>query len=379
MIYLDNAATTRIAYEVLESMRPYFDDEYGNPESLHPLGMRAKAAVEQARTEVASLFGCSSSQILFTSGGSEGNSLVFKGLRESLLAQGRKHIIVSEIEHDSVLRAAEDCAKQGFDVQLVPPSPAGFVPPERIEAAIREDTGLVSVMYVNNETGVQNDVPKIGAICHDRGIIFHSDCVQAAETHPLNADALHCDLMTISAHKIHGPKGVGAVYVRKKGLLSPLISGGSGQEFGLRGGTPNVPGVVGFGTACTLLADGDSALRHYTYLRNTFLRTLCEQGMSGFCTNGSDGKILSLQIDGIDSQSLVIAMGAGDVCISSGSACRAHEDAPSRTLLAMGLSPAKARSSVRVSFSMYTTKGEAIRAAEIMAECVRVLRGVEST
>lgn len=378
MVYLDNAATTQLSPEALDSMLPYLAGEYGNPESLHPLGTRAKLAVEQARAQVASLFGCHSSQILFTSGGSEGNSLVFKGLQESLIAQGRKHIIVSEIEHDSVLRAAEDCAKQRFDVQLVPPSPDGFVPPERIEAAIREDTGLVSVMYVNNETGVQNDIAGIGTACRDHGVIFHSDCVQAAGMCTLNADTLQCDLMTVSAHKMHGPKGVGAVYVRDRSLLSPLISGGSGQEFGLRGGTPNVPGIVGFGTACALVGNHLHAST-YNDLRITFLHALSELGMTGYHENSSSDKIINMQIDGVDSQSLVVVMGVAGVCISSGSACRSHEDAPSRTLLAMGLSPDNARSSVRISFSRYNTPQEAIRAAEIMANCVQILRGAGVT
>ena len=246
MIYLDNAATTRPDSRVVKEMLPYLTGRYGNPGSLYSLGREAKEAVALARNHTAELFGCDDEQVLFTSGGSEGNSLVFRGLADRLLSSGKTHILVSAIEHDSVLRVAEYLGRHGFSVEKIQVSAEGIVELPVLERMIRAETGLVSVQYVNNETGAVHPVSDIGSLCAKRGILFHTDCVQAAGTEKLDVAKIGCDFATVSGHKIHAPKGVGAVFVKTKELLSPLIFGGEEQEFGFRGGTENVPGIIGF-------------------------------------------------------------------------------------------------------------------------------------
>ena len=251
MIYLDSAATTKIAPEVLAAMMPYLTDEYGNAGTLYGLGRSAAEAVQKAREQVATLFGCTPDHVVFTSGGSESNNTVFKGLRHKLTEQGKKHLIVSAIEHDSVLRAAESLTKDGFYITYIKPSSDGRISPKAVEAAIQEDTGLVSVMFTNNETGVTNDINEIGRTCRQNEVLLHTDCVQAAGQYPLSVYKNDVDFASISSHKIHGPKGVGALYIREPSII-PLVCGGSEQEFGLRGGTENVAGIVGLGAAAEI-------------------------------------------------------------------------------------------------------------------------------
>lgn len=382
MIYLDNAATTKIAPEVLEAMMPYLTDEYGNAGTLYGLGRSAANAMQKAREQVATLFGCTSDHVVFTSGGSESNSTVFSGLRHSLLEQGKKHLVVSAIEHDSVLRAAEALTKDGFYITYVKPSSDGRIPPKAVEAAIQEDTGLVSVMYVNNETGVTNDINEIGCICRWNDVLFHTDCVQAAGQHPLEVRKNDVDFASVSSHKIHGPKGVGALYIREPNLM-PLICGGSEQEYGMRGGTENVPGIVGFGKAAEIAVAGmHDDLIAVSMVKQSFyaelLRWLNDMGLDGVLhINGGSvvdpGKTINLRIDGVDAQTLLLTLDSMEVCISAGSACRSHEAEPSHVLMAMGLTEAEARNSIRVSFSRYNTIKEAEGAAKIVASCASTL------
>lgn len=384
MIYLDNAATTRVSPSVLHAMLPYYLDRFGNPGSLHNCGRQAKDAVSRARGQVANLFNTTPDNIIFTSGGSESNNIVFHGLVNHLREQNKMRILISAFEHDSVFRSAKNCEKLGFQVDIVTPNQyEDYIHVESVERTLRDDTGLVSVMYVNNETGAVNDVSRIAKLCRDRGVLFHVDCVQAAGTHPLDTVSLVCDFASISSHKIHGPKGVGALYCRDLSILSPIIYGGEEQEFGIRSGTENVPGIVGFGKACELAIQENTV---YAFLQQRFLRTLSSSfgvnqiedaniynnssgGMSPLC-----GKILNLRVDGVNAESLVLAMDSCGVCISAGSACRSHESEPSRTLLAIGLTPEEARSSVRISFSSDTTLEEVEEAAIIMVECTKTLR-----
>ena len=255
MIYLDNAATTQLDPRVLESMMPYLMTQYGNAGTLYRFGRAANEAIQEARARVARFIGAGPDSIIFTSGGSEANNLVFHGVRDYLKRIGRTHVLVSAVEHDSVLRAAESLIKDGFDVEYIPVLGNGTVPSAAVERALRADTGLVSVMYVNNETGVENPVGDIGSICLKHGVLFHTDCVQAAGCHPIDTTSIGCDFLSISAHKIHGPKGTGALYAKDSSILSPLIYGGHDQEFGLRGGTENVAGIVGFGRAYLMCLD----------------------------------------------------------------------------------------------------------------------------
>lgn len=384
MIYLDNAATTKIAPEVLDAMMPYLQEQYGNAGTLYGFGRQAAEAIQTARAQTAMLFGSTPEHIVFTSGGSEGNNMIVKGLRHKLLQSGKTHLVLSATEHDSMIKAAESLTKDGFYITYVKPNPNGHISADEVAAAIQTDTGFVSVMMANNETGAVNDISGIGEVCKRHSILFHSDCVQAAGQFILDMDKNNLDFATISAHKIHGPKGIGAVYVRDMGL-TPLVHGGAEQEFGLRGGTENVAGIVGLGAACVAAAKSmsDTDIATST-LKQMFImeliKNLPHQNLkeAGICFNGytylDPGKVLNLRINGVFGETLVLMMDAFGVCISAGSACRSHEAAPSHVLIAHGLTATEARSSVRISFSKYNTADEVTQAAAIMANCIETLR-----
>lgn len=382
---MDNAATTKIAPEVLEAMMPYLTECYGNAGTLYKFGRKANEAVQAARENVLRFVGGGKGDIIFTSGGSEANNLVFRGVKNRLKETGRTHILISAVEHDSVLRAAESLIWEGFYVERIPVSPDGSVSLTELEKRVREDTGLVSVMYVNNETGAVNPVNEIGSFCIKHDILFHTDCVQAAGCHDIDAVEIGCDFLTISAHKIHGPKGVGALYTTNSlPVLEPLIYGGASQERGLRGGTENVAGIVGFGKACELVSahlQEDRTL--VSTMKQKFvigLRAyLKEHGAPDIIhINGgslmSPGKTVNIRIDGIDNESLILMLDNKDICVSAGSACQSHDTTPSHVLTAMGLAKEEARSSVRVSFSRMNTLEEVEEAAWTMGEFICLLR-----
>lgn len=387
MIYLDNAATTQIAPEVLDAMMPYLTEEFGNAGSLHSLGRRAADAIAKARKQVADCIGAKPEQIIFTSGGTEANNLVFKGLAPYLKSQNKTHIITSKIEHDSVLNTVKEMnIKHGFDVSYLDVTNKDRVPIEidrGIQEVINENTGIVSVMYVNNETGLVNNVLQACVSAHTNGVLFHTDGVQALGSIEIDVDKLGCDFLSISSHKIHGAKGTGALYVRNPELLSSLLTGGEEQEFGYRGGTENVAGIVGFGKACELISlNFEQNRNRVQYLKKLFYDVLlhnlteCGLGMSLHLNGTSpyhNGKILNLRFEDVDAQTLVLYLDANGVCVSAGSACRSHESEPSNTLLAIGLTPDEARSSVRFSFSHYLTDEQVFEAAKITAYAVQVL------
>lgn len=396
MIYLDNASTTKIDPQVLDAMMPYLGERFGNPGSLCGPGREAMNAVETAREQVADLIGAYPHQIIFTSGGSEANSMVFTGTRQRLIESGRSHLIVSQTEHDSVLKAASNvCMKCEFDLGQIPPDKEGVITSSAVnktfyrtldDDTVRVITGLASVMYVNNETGAENDVAAIGKLCHDNGVLYHTDCVQAASCCPIDVEKINCDFLSLSSHKLHGPKGVGALFAAEPESIVPLIHGGSSQEHGLRGGTENVAGIVGFGKACELtkarLHDDDvhtSMLKQVFY--NNLIQFLEESGIDDIVhVNGGivirHGRILNLRFDGIDGETMVLALDRMGLCVSAGSACNSREHIPSRSLIAMGLTEQQARSSIRISFSRENTEEEAVSAAMIFAECVNMLRAV---
>lgn len=384
MIYLDNAATTPIDRRVLESMMPYLTTQYGNAGTLYKFGRAANEAIQNARAQVSRFMGASNGSIIFTSGGSESNNLVLRGVKEYLKRIGRTHVLVSAVEHDSVLRAAESLIKEGFDVGYIPVQGDGSVSLTALEGLLRPDTGLVSVMYVNNETGAVNPVCDIGSLCMKHGVLFHTDCVQAAGCHAIDAVEIGCDFLSVSSHKIHGPKGVGALYVKDATTITPLIYGGAEQEYGLRGGTENVAGIVGFGRACELSAAQLQEDKTYvSSLKQRFVTELTdalkERGMDGIIhINGGSimapGKTVNLRIDGVDNESLILMLDNKEICISAGSACQSHESNPSHVLTAMGLTMEEARSSVRVSFSRMNTMEEIIEAAQTIAGFIGVLR-----
>ena len=365
-------------------MLPYFQEQYGNAGTVYALGREAWHSVQTARGQVARLFSCAPGNVIFTSGGSEGNNMVFQGLRRHLLASGKTHLVVSATEHDSVIKAAKSLADYLFCITWVYPNSDGVITAEAVRSAIRQDTGLVSVMYANNETGSVNDISGIGACCKEHGILFHCDCVQAAGQYFLDVDKNWISFATVSSHKINGPKGVGALYARDF-LFDPIICGGSDQEFGMRGGTENVPGIVGFGKACEMASDGmKENLIHVSAMKQTFLQELAKNlpypslKEAGIFINGETqldpGKVLNLRISGVSGETLVLMMDALGVCISSGSACSSHESEPSHVLLAFGLSEDEARNSVRISFGKYNTEEEVRQAASMMAGCIETLR-----
>lgn len=383
MIYLDSAATTSVSPIVLQEMLPYLEGQYANPGTIYRFGRAANDAVEKARTRVAEFFGCDAEHVMFTSGGSEANTTVFRGLIEHLLQKGKKRILVSATEHDSVMKAALSMCESGFTVEYIPVTGEGAVNLPVLEGMITEDTGLVSVMYVNNETGAVNPVEEIGALCMKRGVLFHTDCVQAAGAQNIDVGWIGCDFATISAHKIHGAKGCGALFVRDEALLTPLIYGGANQEYGMRGGTENVPAIVAMGKACQLCKENlHEDMIKITTIKQRFymelLDRLKERGMEHLLhVNGAlpvtPGKILNLRFDGVDGETLVLMLDSKGICVSAGSACRSHSVEPSHVLTAMGLTKEEARSSVRVSFSKTNELEEVVSAASIFADLVAVL------
>lgn len=391
MIYLDNAATTAVASEVLDAMLPYLRDSYGNAGSLHTLGRQAAKAIEKAREQVAEFMNAKPDQIIFTSGGTESNNLAILGSKDYMERVGKRHIITSPTEHESVLTAINSLCesskqniKSEFYSSFLPVDKFGQVSVETLQKELNtnNDIGFVSVMYANNEIGTRNDIEQIGQLCRKKHILFHTDCVQAAGSFELNANL--CDLMSVSSHKIHGAKGVGALYVKDKQKLQAIIHGGTEQEFGYRGGTENVAGIVGFGAACEISAKQiEENLKKIVFLKNLFYETLIaklKEDELDDCVkiNGLlpcfKGKTLSLTFRGVDAQTLVLMMDANGVFVSAGSACCSHDLKPSHVLTAIGLSDEDARSTIRVSFSAYNTQSEIEQTAVLLAKCVKRLR-----
>lgn len=377
MIYLDNAATTKVSQEVLDEMLPYLGERYGNPGTVYSLGRQAASAVAAARQRVADFIGASPEQIIFTSGGSEANTIAIRRTQKYLKSINKPLILKSAVEHDSILRATQDLSRGTIAVNKY-----GVVDIDVIKERLDKypHIGLISVMYVNNETGSVNPIFEIGKICRERNVLFHTDCVQAAGCQRINVDEIGCDFLSLSSHKIHGVKGVGALYVKNKELLTPQIYGGALQEFGLRSGTENVAGIVAFGKACEIAGTRqESNLANVTRYKQTFYdslrRELNEYGLKDIVSiNGepisSQGKTLNLRFENVDAETLMLMLDAQEIYISAGSACRSHESQPSHVLTAMGLTPDQARDSVRISFSEFNTPEEIEIAAHTMACCI---------
>ncbi len=357
-IYLDNNATTPIAAEVLEAMLPYLRDQFGNAGSAHALGRPAEAAVQLARERVAALLGCTAAELVFNSGGTEGLNHAFKGVFETFPA--KRHVVVSAVEHPAVRALCEWLARQGAEVTELPVDAAGQLVPEVLESALRPDTVLVSVMAANNESGVRFPVEGIAALVKGKGILFHVDATQAVGKVPLDLGRLGADLLNLSAHKFHGPKGVGALFVRRGLRLKPVQLGG-GQERGRRGGTENVPGIVGLGAAAELAAkllpDMDRVARLRDRLEAELLASL-----DGVRILGSASPRLpntSLQsYRGLEGEALLLRLDQAGLCVSTGSACATGQKEASHVLRAMAVPPDYARGTIRISLSRYTTEAE---------------------
>ena len=377
-VYVDNAATTKLSPVVLEAMMPYLTEEYGNPSSLYRFGNHAKRAIEQARKEVADVLGAEPFEILFTGGGTEADNWV-KEIMRSLKARGKNHFITSAVEHHALLHSAQRLQKEGFEVTFIPVDREGQIDPEQVRAAIRPETGLVSIMFANNEIGTIYPIKEIGAICRQAGVLFHADAVQAAGHLPINVKEMNIDLLSLSAHKFHGPKGVGAFYCRRGIPLPSLIDGGA-QERGKRAGTENVAGIVGLGAALRLANEEMSqtsarvsAMRDR--LIDGILQTVPMCRLNGPRHNRLPGNC-NISFLGIEGESLLLRLDLAGIAASSGSACASSSLDPSHVLLAIGLPHEVAHGSVRLSLSDYNTEEDVDYILEKLPEIVSTLRSM---
>ncbi|MFZ0774737.1 MAG: cysteine desulfurase family protein [Candidatus Sulfotelmatobacter sp.] len=372
-IYLDNNATTPVLPEVLEAMRPYFGEHFGNASSIHHHGQETRAAVERARDSVASLLGCGSAEIIFTSGGTEGDNLAISGLTSA-----SDHIITSSIEHHAVLHACRHLEETGCEATYVPVDSRGLVDPDDVRRALRPNTKLISIMLANNETGVLQPVEEIGKIAADADAYFHIDAVQAAAKVPIDVNRISCDALSISGHKMHAPQGIGVLYLRKGTHLQPLFYGGQ-HERSRRAGTENVPGIVGLGKAAELALQGFergddkkmSALRDR--LQNGILAQVDEAGING---EGAPRvpNTSNIYFDHIDGESMVISLDLKGLAISTGAACSSGAIEPSHVLTAMGLRADRARASIRFSLGKQNTAEDIDFALALVPEAVARLR-----
>ena len=377
-VYADNAATTKLSPAVLEAMIPYLTEEYGNPSSLYRFGNHAKRAIEQARKEVADVLGAEPFEILFTGGGTEADNWV-KEIMRSLKARGKNHFITSAVEHHALLHSAQRLQKEDFEVTFIPVDREGQIDPEQVRAAIRPETGLVSIMFANNEIGTIYPIKEIGAICRQAGVLFHTDAVQAAGHLPINVKEMNIDLLSLSAHKFHGPKGVGAFYCRRGIPLPSLIDGGA-QERGKRAGTENVAGIVGLGAALRLANEEMSeASARVSAMRDRLidgiLQTVPMCRLNGPRHNRLPGNC-NISFLGIEGESLLLRLDLAGIAASSGSACASSSLDPSHVLLAIGLPHEVAHGSVRLSLSDYNTEEDVDYILEKLPEIVSTLRSM---
>jgi cysteine desulfurase len=376
-IYLDNHATTPLDPRVLETMLPYLSGKFGNAAShTHSFGWEAGAAVVTARKHIAALINASPNEIVFTSGATESDNLAIKGVADVLRDRGN-HIITSAVEHKAVLDSCRHLEKLGFRITRLPVLPDGRIDLQHLASAITKDTILVSIMAANNETGVIQPLEEIGRLCRERGVLFHSDAVQALGRMPLDVERFNLDIASLTAHKCYGPKGCGALYVRRGVKIAPLIDGG-GHEGGMRSGTLNVPGIVGFGKACEIaLAEMPEESCRTAGLRNRLRDRLLAE-LTNVTVNGSmEHRLpgnLNICFHNVDSETLMTAI--RDVAVSSGSACNSEKIDPSHVLKALGLSDEDAGSSIRFGIGRFNTRAEIDYVAELVIEAVKKLREV---
>jgi cysteine desulfurase len=383
-VYLDNAATSPLAPEVFEAMKPYFMEQFGNASSVHWYGQQAKAAVEEARAQVARLLNARPAEVIFTSGGTESDNEALFGVVEAAKSgasgnggrAGSKHIITTTIEHHAVLNSAQVLERRGTAVTYLPVGADGIVDPGDLERAIRPETVLISVMFANNEIGTIQPVEEIGRIAAERGICFHTDAVQAVGKIPVDVEKCRLRLLSLSAHKFHGPKGTGAMYIRKGTNLAPLIYGGH-HERDRRAGTENVPGIVGLGKAAALASACLECGARLAALRDQ-LETGLLTRVPGAAVNGDRARRVpgtaNLRFDGVDAGSLVIALDLQGIACSAGSACSSGSATPSHVLTAIGLSADQARSSVRFSLGHSTAPEDIEYTLEVLPHTVEQLR-----
>ena len=377
-VYADNAATTPVSQTVLNAMLPYYTEKYGNPSSLYAVGREAKKALEEARENVANHLGALTNEIFFTSGGSEADNWAIKGVAHELAKKGKKHIITSKFEHHAVLHTTESLEKEGFEVTYLEVYENGIVKPEDVEKAIREDTALVTIMYANNEIGTIQPISEIGAICKKHGVLFHTDAVQAVGNVKINVKEENIDLLSLSGHKLHAPKGVGALYVRRGIRLPNLISGGA-QERGKRAGTENVAGIVALSVAMDeAYANLDERNARLIRMRDRLIEgasNIERSRLNGDAVKRLPGNF-NMCFEGIEGESLLLKLDFAGICASSGSACTSGSLDPSHVLLAIGLPHEIAHGSLRISFSDQNTEEDVDYILEVLPGIVSYLRDI---
>lgn len=376
MIYLDNAATTKTAPEVVEAMLPYFNENYGNPSAIYSLGSAGKKAINEARRKIAAAIGAKQEEIYFTAGGTEADNWALRAVAESYGAKGR-HIITTKIEHHAILHTCQYLEKNGFEVTYLEVDRDGLVSPEKLEAAIRPDTILISIMFANNEIGTIEPIREIGAIARKKGILFHTDAVQAFGQIPIQVEEMNIDMLSASAHKLNGPKGTGILYIRKGLKAGPFLHGGA-QERNRRAGTENVPGIVGFGVAVERAlrimeekADRERELRNYLIGRIEKEIPYCH--LNGHREKRLPGNV-NFSFQFIEGESLLIMLDMKGICGSSGSACTSGALDPSHVLLAIGLKHEEAHGSLRLTLSEENTFEEMDIVVEQLKQIVQRLR-----
>ena len=375
-VYADNAATTQVSKPVLDAMLPYLSEQYGNPSSLYQFGQTAKSAVEHAREQVAAALGAESNEIYFTSGGSESDNWAIKGIAELLAPKGKKHIITTKFEHHAVLHTAQHLEKQGFEITYLDVHSDGLVRVEEVAAAIRPDTALVTIMYANNEIGTIQPIAEIGKLCHEKGVLFHTDAVQAVGQVHINVKEQNIDMLSLSGHKIHAPKGIGALYIRKGIRFKNLIDGGA-QERGRRAGTENTASIVGLGVAIeNAVKNIDERAQRLTAMRNRLIDGALKIERSRL--NGDREKRLpgniNMCFEGVEGESLLLWMDLKGICCSSGSACTSGSLDPSHVLLAIGLPHEIAHGSLRLSLGDYNTEEDVDYILDQLPEIISYLR-----
>ena len=377
-IYADNAATTKMSRTAIDAMLPYMETYFGNPSSLHTIGQQAAEALQKARETVAECLGCQPREITFTSGGSEADNQALVSAARIGERKGKKHIISTAFEHHAILHTLKKLEKEGFEVQLLDVGPTGTVTAQQVADAIREDTCLVTIMYANNEIGSIMPIPEIGAVCKEKGVLFHTDAVQAAGHLHIDVKALHIDMLSLSAHKFHGPKGVGLLYARQGIPLTNIIEGGA-QERGKRAGTENIPGIVSMAAALKEACDHiDENAAKVSALRDKLIAGLSRiphSAVNGDLAHRLPGNV-NFCFEGIEGESLLLLLDAKGICASSGSACTSGSLDPSHVLLAIGRPHEVAHGSLRLSLCEWNTQEEVDYMLQVIPEVVTYLRGM---
>ena len=377
-IYADNAATTKMSRTAIDAMLPYMETYYGNPSSLHSVGQKAAEALQSARERIAASLGCQPREITFTSGGSEADNQALLSAAKLGARKGKKHIISTAFEHHAILHSLKRLEKEGFEVELLPVGETGTITAQQVRDAIRDDTCLVTIMYANNEIGSILPIAEIGAVCKEKGVLFHTDAVQAAGHVHINVREQNIDMLSLSAHKFHGPKGIGVLYARQGVILTPLIEGGA-QERGKRAGTENIPAIMGMAAALEeACAHIDENAQKVSALRDKLIAGLSKiphSALNGDPVDRLPGNV-SFCFEGIEGESLLLLLDAKGICASSGSACTSGSLDPSHVLLAIGRPHEVAHGSLRLSLCEWNTEEEVDYMLRAIPEVVTYLRNM---